>query len=153
MRLHTYTGEQVKVAGQFKMSVKYEEQEIVLPTLVIQRKCPILIGRNWLQKIKLNWRNIFQLEEANTTNTTAQRVAQLVQKYEQVFQEGLGTFTVPKAKIHVATDAKPIYIIAKRVMCPDHQKESRGRIRKTASGRDGRASSVCRVGSANRTGC
>ncbi len=53
VRLHTYTGEQVKVAGQFKTSVKYEEQEIVLPVLVIQGKGPNLIGRNWLQKIKL----------------------------------------------------------------------------------------------------
>ena len=151
VRLHTYTGEQVKVAGQFKTSVKYEEQEIV-PVLVIQGKGPNLIGRNWLQKIKLNWRNIFQLEEANTTNTTTQRVEELVQKYEQVFQEGLGTFTGPKAKIHVAADAKPIYCKARPVPY-SLKKESRGRIRKTASGRDGRASSVCRVGSANRTGC
>jgi predicted aspartyl protease len=115
VRLHTYTGEQVKVAGQFKTSVKYEEQEIVLPVLVIQGKGPNLIGRNWLQKIKLNWRNIFQLEEANTTNTTTQRVEELVQKYEQVFQEVLGTFTGPKANIHVAADAKPIYCKARPV--------------------------------------
>ena len=115
VRLHTYTSERVKVAGQFKTAVKYEKQEIVLPVLVIQGKGPNLIGRNWLQKIKLNWRNIFQLEEANTTNITTQRVEELVQKYEQVFQEGLGTFTGPKAKIHVAADAKPIYCKARPV--------------------------------------
>ena len=54
VRLHTYTGEQVKVTGQVKMSVKCEEQEAVLPVLVIQGKGPNLIGRNWLQEIKLN---------------------------------------------------------------------------------------------------
>ena len=58
--------EQVKVTGQVKMSVKYEEQEAVLPVLVIQGKGPNLIGRNWLQEIKLNWRNIFQLKKAHT---------------------------------------------------------------------------------------
>ena len=112
VRLHTYTGEQVKVTGQVKMFVKYEEQEAVLPVLVIQGKGPNLIGRNWLQEIKLNWRNIFQLKKAHT-NT--HRVEELVQKYEQVFQKGLGTFTGPMAKIHVAADAKPIYCKARPV--------------------------------------
>ena len=32
-----------------------------------------------------------------------------------MFQEGLGTFTGPKAKIHVAADAKPIYCKARPV--------------------------------------
>ena len=112
VRLHTYTGEQVKVTGQVKMFVKYEEQEAVLPVLVIQGKGPNLIGRNWLQEIKLNWRNIFQLKKAHT-NT--HRVEELVQKYEEVFQKGLGTFTGPMAKIHVAADAKPIYCKARPV--------------------------------------
>ena len=66
VRLHTYTREQVKVTGQVKMTVKYEEQEAVLPVLVIQGKSPNLIGRNRLQEIKLNWRNIFQLKKAYT---------------------------------------------------------------------------------------
>ncbi len=112
VRLHTYTGEQVKVAGQVKMSVKYEEQEAVLPALVIQGKGPNLIGRNWLQEIKLNWRNIFQL---NKGHTNTHRVEELVQKYEQVFQKGLGTFTGTMAKIHVAAEAKPIYCKARPV--------------------------------------
>ena len=72
----------MKVTGQVKMSMKYEEQEAVLPVLVIQGKGPNLIGRDWLQEIKLNWRNIFQSKKAHT-NT--HRVEELVQKYEQVF--------------------------------------------------------------------
>ena len=82
VRLHTYTGEQVKVTGQVKKSVKYEEQEAVLPVLVIQGKGLNLIGRDWLQEIKLNWRNIFQLKKAHA-NT--HRNEELVQKYEQAF--------------------------------------------------------------------
>ena len=84
VRLHTYTGEQAKVTGQIKMSVKYEEQEVVLPVLVIQGKGPKLIGRNWLQE-KLNWRNIFQLKKAHM-HTNTHRVEELVQKYEHVFR-------------------------------------------------------------------
>ena len=55
VRLNTYAGEQVKVLGQVETSVKYEDQEGVWPLVVITGKGPNLIGRNWLQKIKINW--------------------------------------------------------------------------------------------------
>jgi hypothetical protein len=58
VRLNTYTGEQVKVLGQVETSVKYEDQEGVWPLLFITLKGPNLIGRNWLQKIKINWKNL-----------------------------------------------------------------------------------------------
>jgi hypothetical protein len=61
LRLNTYTGGQVKVLGQEETSVKYKDQEGVWPLLVITGKSPNSIGRNWLQKIKINWKNLFQL--------------------------------------------------------------------------------------------
>lgn len=112
VKLHTYTGEQVQVVGMVETPVKYEDQEITLPVLVIQGKGPNLIGRNWLRKIKLNWRALFQVREENVTTA---KVQELLQKYEEVFQDGLGTFTGPKAKIHVAADAKPKYCKARPV--------------------------------------
>ena len=112
VRLNTYTGEQVKVLGQVETSVKYEDQEGVWPLLVITGKGPNLIGRNWLQKIKINWNNLFQLKEDKNTSV---KVNKLLEKYEKVFHEELGTFSGPKAKIYVAEDASPKYYKARPV--------------------------------------
>ncbi|CAB4020384.1 Hypothetical predicted protein [Paramuricea clavata] len=112
VRLNTYTGEQVKVLGQLETSVKYDDQEGVWPLLVITGKGPNLIGRNWLQKIKINWENLFQLKEDKNTSV---KVNKLLEKYEKVFHEELETFSGPKAKIYVAEDASPKYYKARPV--------------------------------------
>ncbi|CAB4036155.1 Hypothetical predicted protein [Paramuricea clavata] len=119
VRLNTYTGEQVKVLGQLETSVKYEDQEGVWPLLVITGKGPNLIGRNWLQKIKINWKNLFQLKEDKNTSV---KVNKLLEKYEKVFHEELGTFSGPKAKIYVAEDASPKYYKARPVPYASREK-------------------------------
>jgi hypothetical protein len=80
--------------------------------LVITGKGPNLIGRNWLQKIKINWKNLFQLKEDKNTSV---KVNKLLEKYEEVFHDELGTFPGPKAKIYVADDASPKYCKARSV--------------------------------------
>jgi hypothetical protein len=92
--------------------VKYEDQEGVWPLLVITEKGPNLIGRNWLQEIKINWKNLFQLKEDKNTSV---KVNKLLEKYEEVFHEDLGTFSGPKVKIYVADDASPKYCKARPV--------------------------------------
>ena len=92
--------------------VKFENQDITLPVLVTHGKGPNLIGRNWLRKIKLNWRALLQVREENVTTG---KVQEFLQKYEEVFQDGLRKCTCPKSKIHVDADTKPKYCRAKPV--------------------------------------
>ena len=109
VRRDTYTEEQVDVLGHVEMPVNYENQEAVLPLLVIKGNGPNLIGRNWLQQIRINWKNLLQLKEDRST------ADKIDKNYEEVFQEELGTFSGPKAKIHVAEDAQPMYFKARPV--------------------------------------
>ena len=44
--------------------------------------------------------------------STADKIDKLIENYKEVFQEELGTFSGPKAKIHVAQDAQPKYFKA-----------------------------------------
>jgi len=37
---------------------KYNDQEVSLPLVVVERNGPPLLGRNWLQKIVLDWKEI-----------------------------------------------------------------------------------------------
>ena len=40
------------------MSVKYKEQRHGLPLLVVAGDGSSLLGRNWLEQIKLDWHNL-----------------------------------------------------------------------------------------------
>jgi len=60
VRLTTYTGESIRVLGQKMLNVKYGEgqQMHVLPLVVVEGNGPSFFGRNWLEKIQLNWGQI-----------------------------------------------------------------------------------------------
>jgi len=66
-----------------------------------------LLGRNWLHKIKLNWRKIQQVSKP--------RLHSLLEQYSEVFQVGLGTMKGYQAKIEVEPSAKPHYAKARSV--------------------------------------
>ena len=69
-----------------------------------------LLGRNWLGPLKLNWPKLL-LVRADEISP----VKGLCNKYPNLFEEGLGTFVGTKAKIHVPSDAAPIYCKARPV--------------------------------------
>ena len=101
--LRTYTEEEVKPKGSCSVSVCYDGVEYSWPLLVVGGKGPALLGRNWLEKIKLNWPIIKQLSSHN------KRLEEILQKHAQLFEEGLGTLQGTKAKIHVDPTATPIF--------------------------------------------
>ena len=54
--LRTYSGESITVIGQVEVEVCYEEQQVKVPLLVVKGEGPSLFGRDWLTKIRLEWR-------------------------------------------------------------------------------------------------
>lgn len=56
----TYTGEEIPAMGMIMVAVNYENQQHELPAVVVKSQGPNLLGRDWLQVIKLNWGTIFQ---------------------------------------------------------------------------------------------
>ena len=107
--LRTYTGEEVKPKGSCSVNMCYDGVEYSLPLLVVGGKGPALLGRNWLQKIKLNWPIIKQLSSHN------KQLKEILQKRAQLFEEGLRTLQWTKAKIHVDPRATPIFHKARPV--------------------------------------
>ena len=107
--LRTYTGEEVKAKGSCSVNVCYEGVEYSLPLLVVGGKGPSLLGRNWLEKIKLNWPIIKQL------SSHYKRLQVILQKHAQLLEEGVGALQETKAKIHVDPTATPIFHKARPV--------------------------------------
>ena len=58
VRLRTYSGEPLKVAGQRKVLVLYGDQQAELLLVVVEGNGASLFGRSWLQHIRLNWAEI-----------------------------------------------------------------------------------------------
>ena len=108
--LTTYTGEQLEVAGQLMVEVRYGRQVEQLPLYVVKGKGPSLMGRNWLHHIKLNWQS---LKLASLPDTKApsidwqKQIEALLQTYKNVFVEELGQMKTFEATLQLKPGAKP----------------------------------------------
>ena len=107
VRLRSYSGEPIPVVGSVEVNVVYKQQSAKLPLLVVHEDGLSLLGRNWLSQLKLDWQEIHHL------STTPLHT--LLDKYDSVFQEGLGTLKDFKARIYVDPEAKPRYCKARSV--------------------------------------
>ena len=107
--LNTYTGERISVAGEVMVPVKYQDQQYCLPAIVVKGPGPNLLGRDWLQVVKLNWQNIFKIQEENP------QLQSILDAHGDVFSEGLGTLKGTTAKIYVDPEATPKFMKARPV--------------------------------------
>ena len=108
--LKTFTGELLQIVGEASVKVSYLDQEPrVLPLIVVEGTGPPLLGRNWLQHFKLDWGNIkaMKLEQ--------DRLRKLLQDFNRIFADELGTVTPLKAKLAVSPTAVPRFNRARPV--------------------------------------
>ena len=63
--LKTYTGELVQPEGVGWVDVVYKQQRCRLPVTVVKGNVPMLFGRDWLAKLKLDWGELFPAVAVN----------------------------------------------------------------------------------------
>lgn len=105
--LKSYSGEPIKVVGQREVEVSAEQQKSRLPLVVVAGEGPSLFGRDGLQVIRLDWRAIWHVRQP--------QLFELLDRYESVFQPGLGTLKGYEAQIFVDPEAQPRYCKARPV--------------------------------------
>ena len=108
--LSTYTGEKIPVLGKVTLHVGYGGQDYKLLALVLKGAGPNLLGRDWLQVIKVKWKTRFKVKEDHL------ELSQVLELYNQVFKDKLGTLKGKKVKIHVDANAKPKFCKARSVL-------------------------------------
>jgi len=69
---------------------------------VVDGNGPTLFGRNWLERLKLDWQRIFKVQ-AHT------EVENLCEEYAKIFKDELGTVSTYKASLHLKENARPKY--------------------------------------------
>jgi hypothetical protein len=111
VRLKTYTNEAITVKGQITVHVQYGQQTAQLRLIVVCGDGPSLLGRDWLQVIRLDWHNIHQA----TSTPPAAPLSTLLDKHQSLFQEELGTITQEKATFLVKPGATPKFFKARPV--------------------------------------
>ena len=107
--LTTYTGERMDVRGDIEMDVQYGEQK---ESLVIAGTGPALLGRNWLQHLRLNWK---ELGAATLHHSSTDTLETILDRYSSVFADGLSCIKHFKAKFHVKPNAPPKFHRARPV--------------------------------------
>ena len=75
---------------------------------VVEGQGPGLMGREWLNEINLNWQELNQaVETTNNVEPMNSEVGRLLQKYGNVFKEGLGVMNTFEARLQVKEGARP----------------------------------------------
>ena len=105
VHLKTYSGETLETCGQMLCEVSYNGQEYVLPMIVAESEGkPTLLGRNWLEKLKIDLNEVFSLSQ-----TSGSELDRILSKYANLFPEGYDGMKGIKAHIRVRDEASPIY--------------------------------------------
>ena len=107
MLLKSYTGDQVKVLGEVQVAVSYGEQKGNYTLYVVKSNNSCLLGRNWLKRIRLDWKRI-----ASLVMKEGHQLESLFKKYKFVFKEDLGTLQSAAATLHVKPNSTPKFFKA-----------------------------------------
>ena len=112
----TYTGEQLKPEGVLDVTVEHNgQQQRQLKLYVVNKGGPPLFGREWLDKIRVDWQTVKFMEAAPTNANTKSKLQQLLQKYQDVFAPGLGKLENIEAKLTLIDDATPKFVKARQL--------------------------------------
>ncbi|RXN17967.1 integrase core domain [Labeo rohita] len=106
IHLSSYTGDIIPVLGEIQVPVQYNGNEWTLPLMVVKGDKTPLMGRNWLQKIKLDWGKIFSLKQETAIQLSLKAV---LDNHKDLFKEGYGKITDFQSRIRVKRDSKPIF--------------------------------------------
>ena len=112
----TYTQDEVPVVGVAAVRVSYKGQTATLPLVVADTEGPPLLGREWLQQIRLDWKTLFDPVQVVTEDAPSDRAVleEALKKdrleFCDLFKPGLGRYNVRKVEIEVSPEARPIFL-------------------------------------------
>ena len=101
--LRTYTSEIIPVRREVQVNVAYGEQRKKLTLYVTKQEGPCLLGREWLTSIRLDWKTI----GLAAMDTNQMRLHEMLKRYDEVFQDELGTMKTIKAELKLKENATP----------------------------------------------
>ena len=95
--LQAYTGERLSILGTIDVTVKhtFQSQQEQLKLLVVAGSGPSLVGRDWMKRIRLDWKSIGLFH----VQATPQRLNDVLNLHTAMFMDELGLIKGTTAKI------------------------------------------------------
>ena len=113
-KLHTshvvfksYTGHKVTCIGETEVKVSLDGTDAMMKIHVVDVEGPALMGREWLARFNLNWRDI---KHFTTVGSSEQKLADLLKQHREVFSTGLGKLKNEKAHLTLKENAIPRFM-------------------------------------------
>ena len=80
------------ITGQVLVDVEHNDQQMTLPLLIVraEKYAPPLLGRAWMTKIRLDWKNFF-LPSNGQFVVEGDNDERLKERYAEIFKPKLGT--------------------------------------------------------------
>lgn len=105
LMLKSYTGDTIDTLGYIDTEVRCGPHSAQLKLYVVKNGGPPLMGRTWINKLKL------KIVECHNITEGDSMAVKLKQEYPEVFAEGLGTF---RSRIRLyLKDTKPVFVKAR----------------------------------------
>jgi hypothetical protein len=103
--LRTYSGEKIQPLGRIAVSVRHQGKVLPLKCLVVEGTGPNLLGRDWLEIIKLDWTKVHA--NVHSFDTSPADAADILRQFPELFKPELGTLQGTEARLYVDPDCKP----------------------------------------------
>ena len=107
VQLCSYSGENIPMVGKTEVTIRYKEQEVRVPLIIVKGEGPSLFCRNWLQQDRLDWRVVYFLRPLSLQS--------VLQHHKALFQEGLGALWGREVKIVTDPEATPRFCMVRSV--------------------------------------
>ncbi|XP_063830254.1 uncharacterized protein K02A2.6-like [Ostrinia nubilalis] len=110
--LKFYDGSKIKPLGTIKPQVKYNNVCKRLELFVIKGGTTSLLGRYWLSELNISIPPFHKYQVSNNNcikDSNNNSLSSLLDRYKELFEEGLGRFTGCKATLRVRSGAAPVF--------------------------------------------
>jgi len=86
-----------------------------LMLFVVQEDGPSLVGRDWLDHVKLDWSSIFNVHKIKTNHEVDRQIENLLEDYQELFTDEIGKLQSHEAKLVLNADAVPKFVKSRTV--------------------------------------
>ena len=86
VKLRAYTGNAISVVGQCNVTAELDGQSVHLPLVVVEGNGPPLLGRSWLQKLRIPWDKMFDVNAVHND----QALQSVLREFNSMFSNATG---------------------------------------------------------------
>ena len=116
--LRNYSGEKIPVVGKITVPVKYKHQEHILDLIVVKSNLPALFDRDWWSRIRVDWKNVFNVKVEVTKNeisilkseTFPTEFNDVLEKHKMLFSAQGSGIKGFKGSLKLKEGAKPVFM-------------------------------------------